>query len=148
MKIAFFEKEYSDLELHKPRIEFRESIIKISIPFFHEWNGDNGLARNIPEILFYHKSNKGDIIEGSNQSLKTELRNIWLVEYGANKTKICPIIGNTLSHINYNELLLRICEIKKKLEQLKFVSPGLLLNIVFGFDDKLEELLLSFEKAN
>lgn len=140
--IAFFEREY-DKNSDKDRLNFHNMLEGKKIPVYHNWES---IQNNIPNILFYHGQDVLYLKDSCH--FKKQLDNTWRIEFGGNNTEQEKPSGKTISYVNYSELQNRIDEVKDELEKLDEVTAEKLIDIVFGFNSKLEELLKPFESVS
>lgn len=141
MKIAFYEAttQYTERE----RVLFQNEIKLCGIPFFSK---KEDLLKVSPLILFYHGNDEADLkktIDGrGNKAFHSQLSETWLVEFGGDNTQIRSKTNpKQITYINFRDLQKRWPTIKNKIESATDISKEILLQIVFGFDPILEELL-------
>lgn len=137
--IAFYE----EIQANGERNTFQNLIKEMKIPLFHNWND---LSSAVPTILFFHGGNEADLNNRTDfgSSLKTELSNTWLIEFGGYDTEKKNRNGKIVSYIKYSDLQTRLSEIIEGINKLSEITKERLEEIIFAIDPKLEELLKPF----
>lgn len=140
--IAFYEENQANGE----RNTFQNLIKGMKIPLFHNWND---LSSAVPTILFFHGGNEADLNNRTDfgSSLKTELSNTWLIEFGGYDTEMKNRNGKIVSYIKYSDLQTRLSEIIEEISKLSEITKERLEDIIFAIDPQLEKLLEPFENA-
>lgn len=141
--IAFYERIQSEGE----RATFQDNIKEKGIELFHNWNS---LSKNIPTVLFFHDSQKADLLDRTKpgEPPKPELLNTWLIGYSGYDTIIKSEKGKLISIIKFSDLQQRLTEVIEQISNLSPITIEKLENIIFGFDPKLEELLAPFASSS
>lgn len=137
--IAFYE----GTQLEKNRIIFQEYVRGLNIPLYHNWDD---LGHIIPTILFFHGGDKADLTIRTDfgSSLRPELYNTWLVEFGGFMSEKKNEGEKVISYIKYTELQDRLTKIIDEIMKLPKITKEGLEEIIFAVDTKLETLLAPF----
>lgn len=139
--LAVFERPYEAGD----RRELHEYLKGLGVPVYH---AAQGLFRQVPDVLFYHESDRGLLMSGAD--FDARLTTVWKICYGGFETSANGCDGQSLSYLSFRDLRSRIQSIEQALGPIapSAITCELLQSLCFLFDPVLEDLLTPFATAD